>query len=47
VHREQNVIVIRAMGYHQRSATAERVAAARYLLEQVTGLPIFIMEDHP
>lgn len=42
VTRQANVIAIHAAGYQERSRGAARLAAARYLLESVTGLPIFV-----
>lgn len=40
-----SVIVLRAAGFLERSETAIAVAAARYLLEQVTGMPVYVTAD--
>jgi len=43
--RQAGVILIRAAGYRDRTVLAQRIAAARHLLETVTGLPVAVTAD--
>jgi len=42
VSQQANYIVIQAQGLHQDSMLAERIAAARHLLEVNCGLPVLV-----
>ena len=47
LERRDGALVIHARGYEERSRDADRIAAARHLLEIVCGLPIIVRPAQP